>query len=359
MDFVKKVAHAWLAMAALKRLEDLKKNFNQHFQTQTEDFLEFLGRHRDAFVQGAWFPDDPIGDNLAGGHTYKMRKPDEGKGESGKEITHEPPSHSSSKDIIEDKARFKEKVWIDSSSCLPDRCEAIKQAVRDMMLIKGNEEKGSPIMFNDNQIALNFLMFSHYIADGHVPPHSDARDFYSPPTIHPDMEEFWDKEVEKYYKFDKGKGVFVYDDRGYPEFRSGKEGEFKESFLSKAFKRLDQRAWDPSAKAVLGKGNKNAWDYMVATCFVSYLVSTWFVPEMTKEEYKKLKILKDPVYKNKLIQLSEHVFADAIDSIALLWILAWDSLHKLKADIKSTTKKTEARGGKILGESVQAPSGKV
>jgi hypothetical protein len=287
-----------------------------------------------------------------------MRKPDEGKGESGKEITHEPPSHSSSKDIIEDKGRFREKVWIDPASCLPDRCEAIKQAIRDMMLIKGNEEKGSPIMFNDNQIALNFLMFSHYIADGHVPPHSDARDFYSPPTIHPDMEEFWDKEVEKYYKFDKGKEVFVYDEQGYPEFRVGKEGEFKESFLSKALKRLDQRAWDPSAKTVLGKGNKNAWDYMVATCFVSYLVSTWFVPEMTKEEYKKLKILNEPGYKNKLLQLSEHVFADAIDSIALLWILAWNSLHKLKLDIKSTTKKIEARGGKILGESVQTPSSK-
>jgi len=66
----------------------------------------------------------------------------------------------------------------------------------------------------------------------------------------------------------------------------------------------------------------------------------------------------EPGYKNKLLQLSEHVFADAIDSIALLWILAWDSLHKLKADIKSTTKKIEARGGKILGESVQTPSGK-
>lgn len=158
---MKKIAHAWLAMMALKRLEDLKnkKNFSQRFQDQAEDLLGFFSKHRDAFVQGAWFPDDPIGDNLAGGHTLKMRKPDEGKGEIGKEITHEPPSHSSSKDIIEDKERFKEKVYTEPDSRLPDRCEAIKQAIRDMMLIKGNEEKGSPIMFNDNQIALNFNWF--------------------------------------------------------------------------------------------------------------------------------------------------------------------------------------------------------
>lgn len=342
---MKKIAHAWAAMMALKRSAELKKNFSQRFQQQTDDFLEFFSKHRDAFVQGAWFPDDPIGDNLAGGHTLKMRKPD--ASESGKVIRHEPPDHSSSKDIIEDKERFREEVYIDSSSHLPDRCEAIKQAIRDMMLIKRNEEKGSPIMFNDNQIALNFLMFSHYIADGHVPPHSDARDFYSPPTIHPDMEDFWDKEIEKYYKFNREKEVFVYDDQGYPEFRSESEGEFKESFLSKAFKRLGQRAWDPSAKAVLGKGNRNAWDYMVATCFVSYLVSTWFIPEMPKEEYNRLRILVEPEYKKKLLQLSEHVFADTIDSIALLWILAWDSLHKLEVDIKSKKEEIRKRGGKI------------
>jgi hypothetical protein len=357
---VKKIAHAWLAMMALKRLEDLKnkKTFSQRFQEQTQDLLEFFSKHRDAFVQGAWFPDDPIGDNLAGGHTLKMRKPDEGKGEIGKEITHEPPNHSSSKDIIEDKERFREKVYTESDSRLADRCEAIKQAIRDMMLIKGNEEKGSPIMFTDNQIALNFLMFSHYIADGHVPPHADARDFYSPPTIHPDMESFWDDEIEKYYKFDTKKEVFVYDEMGYPEFRSGNEAEFADSFISKALQRLALRAWDPSNKKVLGKGNKNAWDYMVATCFVSYLVSTWFIPEMTKAEYNKLKILREPEYKKKLLQLSEHVFADAIDSIALLWILAWDSLHKLKTDIKSTKEEIKARGGKIIVESPQAPSDK-
>jgi hypothetical protein len=347
MLIVKKIAHAWLAMMALKRLEDLKKNFSGRFQKQTEDFLEFFSKHRDAFVQGAWFPDDPIGDNLAGGHTLKMRKPDPKK-EKGKVIGHEPTEHSSSKDIIEDKERFREEVYIYPESHLPDRCEAIKQAIRDMILIKRNEEKGSPIMFNDNQITLNFLMFCHYIADGHVPPHSDARDFYSPPTIHPDMESFWDKEIEKYYLFNKEKEVFVYDERGYPEFRSGKEGEFKESFISKAFKRLDKRAWDPADVKVLGKGNRNAWDYMVATCFVSYLVSTWFIPEMTKEKYERLKILDEPEYKKKLLQLSEHVFADTIDSIALLWILTRDSLHKLKMDIEGKKKNIEKLGGKIL-----------
>jgi len=40
--------------------------------------------------------------------------------------------------------------------------------------------------------------------------------------------------------------------------------------------------------------------------------------------------LTDPKYKEKLDQLSVCVLADAINSIALVWLLTWDKYNALK-----------------------------
>jgi hypothetical protein len=82
-------------------------------------------------------------------------------------VTYRSPKHTSSITLI-DKRRQKEKVILAPNSTLPDRCEALRQAIRDMIKIQRKEGKGSPIIFNDNQIALYFLMLSHYIADTHT-----------------------------------------------------------------------------------------------------------------------------------------------------------------------------------------------
>lgn len=343
VEVVKKYGHAWVALMALKRIDDLGDGFSVRYQKQADRFVEFFGKHRDVFLQGAWFPDDPIGDNLIGGHTWKYAKPRPGK--IGNRVRHKTPDHLSMKDLIDDGTRFNEEVVLDSRSHLADRCEALSQAIRDMIFIQEDQAKGSPIMFSDNQIALNFLMLGHYIADAHVPPHCDRRDFYGPPKIHPDMEKFWDKEIEKYYVIDKKKEVFDLDVNGNPELKNPTDNSFKDSILHKALMRLEKRTWNPSHKSVLGKGNKNHWDYTVGVCFVSYLVSTWFIPEASNVEYAKIRILKDDAYKDKLIEMSEHVIADAIDSIALIWLRTWDRTFKLKEEKRGKIKKIKKKQG--------------
>ena len=78
------------------------------------------------------------------------------------------------------------------------------------------------------------------------------------------------------------------------------------------------------------------------------MVSTDFIPESVKEkEYKKLKILEDPKYKDKLNQISIHALADTIDSIALVWLLTWDKYNKLKEEIKGKMQGIEKEGGVI------------
>ena len=57
--------------------------------------------------------------------------------------------------------------------------------------------------------------------------------------------------------------------------------------------------------------------------------------------------MEDPKYKEKLDQISIYVLADAIDSIALIWLLTWDKYNKLKNEIESKIKKIDKEGGVI------------
>ncbi len=362
--FMKAIAHAWLALMAMQRLKRSKDSiffkksflggnfqnfflgdkFDPYFQAQAERFVSFFDKHKDAFVQGAWFPDNVISDNLTGGHTFKLRKPaNEIEIKKPREITNFTPKHLCSLEALGiNESRLKEKLYMEDDYSLPDRCEALSHAIRDMILIQNKEQKGSDIMSSDDQITLYFLMLSHYLADAHVPPHCDARDFYGPSTIHPDMEEYWDMEIKKYYGFDKERGVFDYDIDGAPELKDGViSDEFKNSILYKTIGELNNREWilcrkkgAAFDKEVLGEGNKKIYDYVKAICYASYLVSTDFIPEnVSAEEYKKLKILENPEYREKLDKLSVCVLADAVDSIAMVWLLTWDKYNALKEEI--------------------------
>lgn len=376
---MKAVAHAWLALMALERLKKPKKSesfqrgflggnfegyflgnsFDDNFEKQAESFVKFFDKRKDAFLKGAWFPDSVIADNLTGGHTFKLKKPvtEKEKGEA-KKFENRTPEHLSSLEKLNiKKSRLDEKVYRKSKYILPDRCEALTHAIRDMVLIQKDEQKGSEIIFNDNQITLYFLMLSHYIADAHVPPHCDSRDFYGPSTIHPDMEKYWDKEIKKFYEFDKKRKVFDYDLDGAPELikNEKKKEQFKTSFLYQTIEELSRRKWELKKtkgkladKKIIGEGNKKIYDYVKAICLVSYLVSTDFIPEsVTEKEYRELKILKDPKYKDRLDQISVHTLADTIDSIALVWLLTWDRYNKLKEEIESKMKRIEKEGGII------------
>ena len=265
---MKTIAHAWVALMALERLKKIKKsdsfqrsflggnfpeyflgdNFDDYFQKQAESFVKFFDKRKDAFLKGAWFPDSVISDNLTGGHTFKLKKPsNKEEREEAKQFENRVPKHLSSLEKLNiKKSRLKEKVCRKSKYVLPDRCEALSHSIRDMVLIYKKEQKGSEIIFNDNQITLYFLMLSHYIADAHVPPHCDSRDFYGPSTIHPDMEKYWDKEIKKFYGFDKKRKVFNYDLDGAPELikNEDKIKQFSESFLCKTIEELSKRKWE-------------------------------------------------------------------------------------------------------------------
>lgn len=119
---MKKYSHAWVSLMALKRLQSQQKYLTKNYQEDAGQLLEFMGQYKDTFVQGAWFPDNPISDNTAGGHTWKYGPPVAAN--EGKNVSFDLPKVISFPLDIP-ASRFQEKVILDTRSHLPDRCEAL------------------------------------------------------------------------------------------------------------------------------------------------------------------------------------------------------------------------------------------
>ena len=331
---MKKHSHAWLALKAVELLKSYEGKFSEERDKYLKRFLKFISTHPSTFVRGAWFPDTVISDNTQGGHTWKYYlDPQNGKSEKRR-----PPSHNGCLAFV--KGKLNRKVSLDLKiSDLPDRCEALGQMIRDSVLITNKMDSGDVVVFNDSQIALLFLMLSHYICDAHVPVHCDNRDFYTPSKVHPDLEEFWEKEIIKYYNVSKKAQQFDLDAEGNLQRNNKKKG-YEDSILYQCDELLAQLKWDrmDSAKmhwsAFLGNGNNNFWDYLVSVCLVSFHMSQLMFTPDSGVEYNKIRIMKVPRFKENVEKYSPYILSDAISSVAMLWLASWERWELLAKGVK-------------------------
>jgi hypothetical protein len=275
-----------------------------------------------------------IRDNTQGGHTWKYYL----DSVNGKTVKYRPPSHNRCMEFV--KGSLGRKVSLNYRvSDLPDRCEALSQTIRDTMLMTKKFYKGDIVAFNDSQIAIFLLMLAHYICDAHVPPHCDDRDFYKPSKIHPELEDFWDKEIKKYYKVSKKSKQFDLDANQMLQ-RDAKKRGYEESVLYECDKVLKEKKteWQNIGttkkdwRAFLGSTNRNFWDYMVGVCIVSFHLSVKMFPIKPPAgvNYNKVKIMEKQPFKDSVIQYSPYILADAINSVALLWLATWERWGQLK-----------------------------
>lgn len=335
---MKKYTHAWLALKAVELLKSHSGDFNKSRNERLERFLEFISTYPSTFARGAWFPDTIIKDNVKGGHTWKYSL-DSAKG---KKVNYRPPSHNQCLKIV--KSKLEQKVSLQQNiSDLPDRCEALSQTVRDMILITNalNQERyGDVIIFNNSQVANFFLMLSHYICDAHVPVHCDSRDFYKPSKVHPDLEAFWETEIKKYYKVSTKKEQFDLDENQNLQRNMKREG-FENSILHECDKILSKTTWADMKgsgdwRKFLGKTNKNLWDYLVSVCLVSFHMSLEMFPAPAPAgvNYNKVRIMNVSPFKETVIKYSPKILADAINSVALLWLATWERWELLAKGIR-------------------------
>ena len=225
---MKKYTHAWLALKAIELLKNYSGHFHPVRNDHVNDLLNFMSSYPNTFVRGAWFPDIVIRDNIQGGHTWKYSL----DSVNGRSVSYYPPSHNNCLNFI--KSELGEKLSLDERvSDLPDRCEALSQAIRDTILITNYVHSGDVVTFNDSQVALFFLMLSHYVCDAHVPVHCDKRDFNDPSKVHADLEGFWEEETKRYYKVSKKTQQFDLDENQNLQLNPTARG-FDNSILNKA-----------------------------------------------------------------------------------------------------------------------------
>jgi hypothetical protein len=333
---MKKYTHAWVSLKAVELLKSFRGRFSEDRNKKLENFLDFISEFPSTFVRGAWFPDTVIKDNVAGGHTWKYEADDV----NGRKVSYRPPVHNTCIQFVED--RLDRKVLLDvKTSDLADRCEALGQTIRDTILITNKVDSGDVVAFNHSQTALLFLMLSHYICDAHVPVHCDKRDFYTPSKIHPDLEDYWEKEIKKYYHYSTRLEQFDLDEEQNLQ-RDETRRNYEESFLYKCDEIVKNITWDGMAdagdgwRAFLGKTNNNFWDYLVSVCFVSYLLSEKMFPLQPPDgvDYDTVRIMEVSPFKEDVIELSPYIFADAINSVALLCLAAWERWELLKKGVR-------------------------
>jgi hypothetical protein len=331
---MKKYTHAWLSLKAVELLRSYEGKFREERNKYLNRFLNFIGTYPTTFVRGAWFPDTIIKDNTQGGHTWKYYPdPVNGKVESRRT-----PSHNNCMTFVQND--LNKKLSLDAKiSDLPDRCEALGQTIRDTTLITNKVKSGDVVVFNDSQIALFFLMLSHYVCDAHVPVHCDNRDFYTPSKVHPDLESFWEKEITKYYKISKKAEQFDLDEDDNLQCDISKRG-YNESILFECDKIIKATKWARMREArhhwsaFLGNNNNNFWDYLLSVCVVSFHMSQLMFPPYADVNYNTIKILEVSPFREDVIKYSPFILADAVHSVALLWLSAWERWELLAKEIR-------------------------
>jgi len=329
---MKMYTHAWLGLKAVDLLKSYHGRFCDVRNKRLKGFLEFISKHPTTFVRGAWFPDNVIRDNTQGGHTWKYSL----DSVNGRTVSYRPPAHNKCMEFVA--GSLSHKVSLNARvSDLPDRCEALGQTIRDSLLMTKKFKKGDVVAFNDSQIAIFLLMLSHYICDAHVPVHSDNRDFYGPSKVHPDLEDFWEKEIKKYYRVSSRARQFDLDADQMLQRDTGKSG-FEDSILYKCDRILEETEWDNIGTAnedwrvFLGSTNNNFWDYMVGVCLVSFHMSVKLFPidPPAGVDYDNLRIMEVEPFKDQVTHYSPYMLADAINSVALLWLASWERWGQLE-----------------------------
>ena len=333
---MKKYTHAWLALKAMELLKTYHGHFNDERNECVKRLVNFMSRYPSTFVRGAWFPDTVIKDNTQGGHTWKYYLDPS----NGRLVSYRPPSHNTCRSFVQ--SELDAKVSLDDrTSDLPDRCEALSQTIRDTIRITNKIPSGDVIAFNDSQVAIFFLMLSHYVCDAHVPVHCDNRDFYKPSEVHPDLEAVWEYEIKKYYRISTKTQQFNLDENQNLQLDTGHRG-YENSILFKCDEILRQSVWENMTqtgedwRAFLGRGNKKIWDYLVSVCLVSFHMSLKMFPLAPPAgiDYDTVRIMRVSTFKESVIQYSPHILADAINSVALVWLATWERWELLAKGIR-------------------------
>lgn len=340
---MKQYTHAWLAMMAMKRIEYAKIPVKQ--QDDAKALITWFKNYRDLVLQGAWYPDSVFKD-MSSSHIAKyFPLADYQKKGSGLEsaladdvgeIDGEPEEVNDENPKIRIESKFRKmpqtlrmfnrgkgSVLYDQPYIqfkrhnLCDRCESFTESLIDSFKILTMENPGAPVIPSNNHIAMRFFILSHYIADGHMPLHCDARSFYNKNEVHAFIEKMWDDQVQAAYKIDEYNERFYYDKDGYPLLNEDTEP-------SPLIKYVEKELRDRSFSWDWGDDNNNTWDYMSGITQYSYLLAYDLIPaDRDPKQISTEYYMGTEAYQEHFEEYSKIILGDAVESIAKVWLHAW------------------------------------
>jgi hypothetical protein len=332
---MKQRAHAWVALRALKLIDDSGK---------APRLVELMSYYLSDVWDGAWLPDTLIGD-MSYGHIFKLDDSAEFLGYDITKAGHRKLTYAKLKQDLsgtrlcltyaKDADVLLNPYWKhkDLSGNLPDRVIAIAQSVGDMLKMSDypmafyvkkkrsqayNEDlSGVKVKdltlspnFSARQIALGFFLVSHYICDGHMPLHCDLRDYGKAPmrripkTLHPSIEEEWEEH------FPTKEDITLHD-----YITCSIDDVVVRKMPKDSIIEIDKKA-KYSLSDRPPKMKKNEWDEMVSICRTSFAVSRKWI----NDSYKKADDMPEPEFK----EVTNFIFHDAVESVARVWLKIWE-----------------------------------
>jgi hypothetical protein len=324
--------HAWLAVEAYRKIKmESEKN------ESLIGLRKLLGEHLGDVVVGSWLPDSLIKD-MTYGHVFKNS---EYPGDQKKRFTLDtdglkkvlPKGSQVPAVAFPGKADpwWKKPYRVkENGGHLPARVNAISQSIRDMLKMgdddvmkmsgamrsDGAEEITKSYLYSPRDIALMMWIQSHYVADAHMPFHSDNRALASTAkcATHSKVEDVWGENVPAFFKKTRllrseEKGILS---ASYPNSSCLKDIDFGEGIPP-------LKGGDPWAQAV----------YICRAGFaVSFsLVSADIAPVDSRNTVTFEKMLT-ALGEEKFRLISRAIMHDAVNAIAMFWVDAWSDFLK-------------------------------
>lgn len=366
---MKQKAHAWIALRALKLIDESNKKY-------AKKFVEFMSYYLSDVWDGAWLPDSLIKD-MKYGHIYKMDSSNAFIPNISEEtfyllpydelremVTGKRLGLKYSKDSVELEKPYN---VFEGGGNLPDRVIAVNHSIADMLkmgdypirfYLKKKPSENDPAAdlsdqpiknlskspnFSARQIALTFFIASHYISDGHMPLHCDLRDMDAdvgngtlvrrlPDALHDGIEEVW----EDYFP-DK-ETLTIHD------YTTESISTVLNSLPDDSVIELDKSGSKYAVSRKFTVTMPNEFDEMENICRIYYAVSRKWVPQsfeeietkIGKEKCKKkaspLKYddLVSIIGEEEFIDVTNRIFHDAVEAVARIWLKAWNKFLKDK-----------------------------
>ena len=362
---MKQRAHAWVALRALKLIDDSNRK-------NSDQFLELMSYYLSDVWDGAWLPDTLIRD-MSYGHIFKMDSDNEFVPDIGSldwsKVTYSElkrrtyGSRLCLEDYLKDSEELRRPYWVtEKSGHLPDRVIALNHSIIDMLKmgdfpiafypkkkrskayrsddLSDQKIKGLSLSpnFSARQIALTFFIVSHYVCDAHMPLHCDLRDMKAeragrdkkqrrlPKPLHPGIEEVWED------SFPDKEDLTIHDYT--PESIESVTSSMPDGSLIK----LDEPGSPYALSSHLPSSLPNEWDEMVSISRISYGVSRKWIPQsfrQIQEEVgkEKCKAKAAPFKYDDLVKIigekefedvTNRIFHDAVESVARIWYRAWN-----------------------------------